>query len=115
MCQVSLAKNTLVPAAGLRDLAERRASDLSLLGALGPWQVRLRYRDNTGRAKDTPSLLELRRVRELLFPVLANEDLDPVPVITVTECWRRFARNVPALEEELGESPLCTQEGVLVP
>jgi hypothetical protein len=113
--QVGLAEDTLVLAAGLRDLAERRAPDLGLLSALRPWQVRLRRRDDRGRAKDAPGLLELRRVRELLLTVLADEDLDPVLVATAAERRRRLARDVLAPEEELGEGPLRTQEGVLVP
>jgi hypothetical protein len=57
--QVGLAEDALVPAAGLRDLAERRAPDLGLLSTLCLWQVRLRRRDDPGRTKDTPGLLEL--------------------------------------------------------
>ena len=68
--------------------------------------MRLRRRDDPGRAKDAPGLLELRRVRELLLTVLADEDLDPVLVAMATERRRRLARDVLALEEELGEGPL---------
>jgi len=39
--------------------------------------------------------------------VLANEDLNPVLVTTAAERRRRLARNILALEEELGKGPLC--------
>ena len=77
--------------------------------------MRLRRRDDPSHAKDAPGLLELRRVRELLLTILADEDLDLVLVATAVERRRRLARDVLALEEELGKGPLRAQEGVLVP
>jgi hypothetical protein len=75
---------------------------LCVLGACTARQVRLLGRDNASSAKDPPSLLELRRVRELLLAVLADEDLDPVPVAPTPEGRRGLASDVLALEEELG-------------
>jgi hypothetical protein len=99
--QVRLAEHALVPAARLRDLGEGGAIGLGVLCAHAPWQVRLLGRDDASSAKDPPGLLELRRVRELLLAVLADEDLDPIPVALLAEGGGRLASDVLALEEEL--------------
>jgi hypothetical protein len=82
---------------------------LSILRADPPRQVRLLHCDEASRAKDAPGLLKLRRVRELLLAVAPNEDLNPIPVLTLPEGRRRLASDVPALEEELREGPLCAE------
>ena len=112
--KVRLAEHALVPAAGLRDLREGGAVRLSILRAYAPRQVRLFGRDDASSAKDAPGLLELRRVRELLLAVLANENLDPVPVATAPEGGWRLAGDVPAPEEELRQGALRIEQGVLV-
>jgi hypothetical protein len=43
-----------------------------------------------------------------LFTILADKDLDLVPVVTVAERRRRLACDVPALKEDLGEGLLRT-------
>jgi hypothetical protein len=46
--------------------------------------------------------------------VLADEDLDPVLVAAGPEGGRRLAYDILAVEEELREGALGTEEGVLV-
>jgi hypothetical protein len=77
-------------------------------------QVRLLYRDEASSAKDTPGLLKLCRVRELLLVVTSDKDLDPIPVLVPLECRRRLASDMPALEEELCKGPLCAEQRVLM-
>jgi hypothetical protein len=96
-----LAEHALVLAARLQDLGEGGAISLGVLCAYTPWQVRLLGRDDASSAKDPPSLLELRRVRELLLIVLADKDLDPIPVAPLVERGGRLASDMLALEEEL--------------
>lgn len=68
--------------------------------------MRLFHRDDLGCAKDTPRLLKLRRVRELLLTVLANEHFNWVLIVLLAEKRRRFASDILALKKELYEGAL---------
>jgi hypothetical protein len=73
------------PAAYLRDLSKKGAVCLSVLRANLSRQMRFFYYDKASYVKDTPGLLKLRRVQELLFTVASNKDLNLIPVLTLPE------------------------------
>ncbi len=61
-----------------------------------------------------PVLDRPRAARELALAVLANEDLNSVPILAAAKGRGWLASNVPPLEKELRQGALRTEKGVLV-
>jgi hypothetical protein len=60
---------------------------LSVLGSSAAWEMCLLRGYDAGGAEVLPGLLELYRIRELLLMVLADKDLNSIPILLVSEGW----------------------------